>query len=82
MFITRKCARDYASGAIKSELDEIIAESNLSDEEIEIVYLRFSKKWSIVKIAQHMKMSEKTVGRRIENAYDKMHKVILKAPPF
>ena len=82
MFISRKHARDYASGAIKSELDEIIAESNLSDEETEIVYLRFGKKWSIVKIAQHMNLSEKTVGRRIEKAYDKMHKVILKALPF
>ena len=79
---SRKSAREYASRAIRSEIDSIILESNLSDEESEIIRLRFGKGWSIVKIAQHMCLSEKTVGRRIERAYDKMYKAILTALPF
>lgn len=78
----RKTAREYASRAIRSEIDHIIMESNLTDDESEIVRLRFGKGWSIVKISQHMCLSEKTVGRRIEKAYDKMYKAIQQALPF
>lgn len=78
----RKSARAVADRAIRSELDSLIDESNLSEEETEIIWLRFGKKWSIVKIAQHMNLSEKTVGRRIEKAYDKMYKAIKTALPF
>ena len=43
--------------------------------------LKFGKDWSIVKIAQHMNISERSVNRRIENAYEKIHKVLLKKIP-
>lgn len=77
----RKSAREYATMAIRPEIDTIIEQSNLTDEETEIIRLRFGKGWSNVKIAQHMCLSEKTVGRRIERAYDKMYKVIKMALP-
>ena len=77
----RKSAREYAATAIRSEIDIIIDQSNLTDEETEIIRLRFGKGWSIVKVAQHMCLSEKTVGRRIEKAYDKMYKAIKTALP-
>lgn len=44
--------------------------------------MKFGKDWSIVKIAQHMNMSERSVNRRIEKAYEKMYKVMIrKIPP-
>ena len=78
----RKSARDVADRAIRSELDMLIEEANLSEEECEIIRLKFGKRWSNVKIAYHMNLSEQTVGRRIERAYDKLHKVIQEALPF
>ena len=72
----RKETRNHLAGAIKSEMDDIIERSNILPDEHEIIVLRFSKGWSVVKIAFHMNMSDKTVRRKIESAYDKMHKVI------
>lgn len=78
----RKSARDVADRAIRSELDMLIDEANLSEEECEIIRLKFGKRWSNVKIAQHMNMSERSVDRRIEKAYEKMYKVMIrKIPP-
>lgn len=77
----RRTARDCLARSVKSELAAIIDESNILPEEEEIIMLRFAKDWSIVKIAEHMRMSERTVNRRIENAYEKIHKVLLKKIP-
>ena len=78
----RRTARSCISGAIRTEFDDIIDESNLLPEEQEIIMLKFGKDWSIVKIAQHMNMSERSVNRRIEKAYEKMYKVMIrKIPP-
>ncbi|MBQ8809514.1 MAG: sigma-70 family RNA polymerase sigma factor [Bacteroidales bacterium] len=77
----RRTARSCLSGAIREEFDDIIKESNLLPEEQEIIMLKFGKDWSIVKIAQHMNISERSVNRRIENAYEKIHKVLLKKIP-
>lgn len=72
----RREIRDYLTRAIKSEIESLIEQSNILPDEREIIILRFSKGWSIVKISQHMNLSEKTVGRRIERAYDKLYKAL------
>ena len=77
----RKETRSHLVGAIRSEMDDIIERSNILPDEREIIVLRFSRGWSIVKIACHMNMSEATVKRKIERAYDKMHKVMKEALP-
>lgn len=72
----RRKSRDYLSGSITAELGDIIEASNIADDEAEIVRLRFSRGWSIVKIAGHMNMSERSVKKRIEKVYDKIYRAI------
>lgn len=74
----RRKSRDYLSGSITTELGDIIEASNIADDEAEIVRLRFARGWSIVKIADHMNMSERSVKKRIEKAYDKIYRAIKK----
>lgn len=72
----RRETRAMLDNAVRDELEDIIERSNILPDEREIIVLRFSRGWSVVKIAFHMNMSDKTVRRKIERAYDKMHKVI------
>lgn len=74
----RRKSRDYLSGSIATELGDIIEASNIADDEAEIVRLRFARGWSIVKIADHMNMSERSVKKRIEKAYDKIYRAMKK----
>lgn len=78
MFNHRKDARDKLTRAISAELDDFIKASGISDDEAEIVRLRFARGWSIVKIADNLNMSERSVQRRIERAYEKIYKTIKK----
>lgn len=78
MFNHRRNARDKLAGAVSAELDRFIETSGISDDETQIVRLRFARGWSIVKIADHMNMSERSVQRRIERAYNKIYRAIEK----
>lgn len=78
MFSHRKDARDKLIYAISAELDGFIKASGIADDEAEIVRLRFARGWSIVKIADNLNMSERSVKKRIERAYDKIYRAIKK----
>lgn len=78
MFSHRRDARDKLTRAISAELNDFIEASGISDDEAEIVRLRFARGWSIVKIADHLNMSERSVQRRIGRAYEKIYRTIKK----
>lgn len=76
MFDHRRNARDKLTYAITAELDRIIETSGITDDEAEIVRLKFARGWSLVKIADRLNMSERSVKKRIEKAYDKIYRMI------
>ena len=75
MIDSRKSERRRLQFATRAELDSLIHDANLTPTQIKIVYLHFSKGFSVCKIALKLNCCESCVRKRLAEIYDKVAKL-------
>ncbi len=76
MYTHRRLARDYIKGTSRTDFWDIVNEAKISDDDKEILDARFVHGHSYVKISADLHVSVEKVKTTIENAYDKISKII------
>lgn len=76
MINNRKLAREWLARSTKTEFNNVIEESNITDKQREIVLLKFLRGHSNIQISLELHCSVETIRDEMARAYDKVYKVI------
>jgi len=76
MNTNRRLARDYLNDASLTDFWAVVTQAKISDDDQQVLDLRFVKGWSYTQIAQELCISPEKVKKTISKAYEKIARLI------
>lgn len=72
----RKYYRELVKNSLRDNFEKVVYDAKLTDEEEQIVRLTIEKKYSTVKTAMTLHISESTVYRTMREFYDRTQAIL------